>query len=130
MDVVIDTSALVAVIVGEPERSRIVKLTAGKTLIGPGSIPWEVGNAFSAMLKQGRLTLGDALKGLAIFQAIPIRYPKLDFERALTIAHENNLYAFDAYFLECAIRHNAPLVTLDRKLMASAKSLNVTLLEV
>jgi predicted nucleic acid-binding protein len=57
MDVVIDTSALLAVIAGEPEKEQIVRLTSGHTLIGPGSIPWEVGNAFSAMFKQGRLTL-------------------------------------------------------------------------
>ncbi len=57
MDVVIDTSALVAVIVGEPEKDKIVELTTGHTLIGPGSIPWEVGNAFSAMFKKGRLTV-------------------------------------------------------------------------
>ncbi len=44
MDIVIDTSALIAVIVGEPERNRIVELTTGNTLIGPGSIPWEIGN--------------------------------------------------------------------------------------
>ena len=75
MDIVIDTSALVAVVVGEPERNRIVELTAGNTLIGPGSIPWEVGNAFSAMLKQGRLTLNDAHKGHAIFQGIPFGTP-------------------------------------------------------
>ena len=41
MDVVIDTSALLAVILGEAERDRIVELTSGNTLIGPGSIPWE-----------------------------------------------------------------------------------------
>ena len=64
MDIVIDTSAIIAVIVGEPERKRIVELTTGYALIGPGSIPWEMGNAFSAMLKQRRLTLRDALKGL------------------------------------------------------------------
>jgi hypothetical protein len=34
MDVVIDTSALVAVIVGEPERNRIIELTTGCSLIG------------------------------------------------------------------------------------------------
>jgi predicted nucleic acid-binding protein len=73
MDVVIDTSALIAVIVGEPERKRIVELTAGNTLIGPGSIPWEVGNAFSAMFKQNRLTIDEARKGLAIFENIPIQ---------------------------------------------------------
>ena len=56
MDIVIDTSALLAVILGEPERNRIVELTYGKTLIAPGSVPWEIGNAFSAMFKQSRLT--------------------------------------------------------------------------
>ncbi|HPE46269.1 MAG TPA: type II toxin-antitoxin system VapC family toxin, partial [Deltaproteobacteria bacterium] len=60
MDIVIDTSALIAVLVGEPERSRIINLTTGKTLIGPGSIPWEVGNAFSVMFKHNRLSLDEA----------------------------------------------------------------------
>ena len=52
MDIVIDTSALIAVIVGESERDKIIDLTKGQTLIGPGSIPWEIGNAFSAMFKR------------------------------------------------------------------------------
>ena len=39
MDGVIDTSALVAVIVGESERDRIVELIAGNTFIGPDSMP-------------------------------------------------------------------------------------------
>ena len=56
MDIVIDTSALIAVIVDEPERNRIIELTTGNTLVGPGSIPWEIGNAFSAMFKQSKLT--------------------------------------------------------------------------
>ncbi len=125
MDVVIDTSALIAVIVGEPERNRIVELTAGNTLIGPGSIPWEVGNAFSSMLKQGRLTLDEAHRGFTIFESIPLRYAKPDFVHALTLAHQTNMYAYDAYFLDCAIRHNAPLLTLDQKLRNAANSINV-----
>jgi predicted nucleic acid-binding protein len=105
-------------------------LTAGNTLIGPGSIPWEVGNAFSAMLKQGRLTLNETHNGLAIFKDIPIRYAKADFTHALTIAKQTNMYAYDAYFLDCAIRHSAPLMTLDRKLMTAAKTLDIDILEV
>lgn len=130
MDIVIDTSALVAVIVGEPEKEQIVNLTSGHTLIGPGSIPWEVGNAFSAMLKQNRLTLDEANKGIAIFQGIPVRYSRPDIASALTLAKQSNLYAYDAYFLECAIRHNAPLLTLDRQLMKTAKNLGIATWEV
>ncbi|MCF8039094.1 MAG: type II toxin-antitoxin system VapC family toxin [Desulfohalobiaceae bacterium] len=130
MEIVIDTSSLISVIVGEPERKRIIKFTTGNTLIGPGSIPWEIGNAFSAMFKQKRLTLSEAEKGLSIFRGIPIRYIDPDFVKALKLSQQADIYAYDAYFLDCAIRHRAPLLTLDRKLMASAHNLNVETLEV
>ena len=129
MDVVIDTSALIAVIVGEPERDRIVELTTGNTLIGPGSIPWEIANAFSAMFKQNRLTLDEAQRGLVIFDGIPLRYTKPDFINALKISKKANIYAYDAYFLDCAIRHKAPLLTLDRKLKIAAQKLNLETME-
>jgi predicted nucleic acid-binding protein len=130
MDLVIDTSAIIAVIVGEPERDGIIQATTGHALIGPGSIPWEVGNAFSAMFKRDRLTLEEALKGLAIFTSIPLRYVEPDFDMAMEISKKADLYAYDAYFLACAIRHKAPLLTLDRKLKNSAQDLNVEMLEV
>jgi len=130
MDVVIDTCALIAVIVGEPERNRIVEFTTGNTLIGPGSIPWEIGNAFSAMFKQNRLTLDEAKKGLVIFDSIPLRYIKIDFVNALKISKQANIYAYDAYFLNCAIRYKAPLLTLDRKLKTAAQNHNVEIMEV
>ncbi|MEA3362619.1 MAG: type II toxin-antitoxin system VapC family toxin [Thermodesulfobacteriota bacterium] len=130
MNVVVDTSALIAVIVNEPERNRIVELTTGSTLIGPGSIPWEIGNAFSAMFKQNRLTLDEARKGLIIFDDIPLRYIKPDFVNALQISKQANMYAYDAYFLDCAIKHKAPLLTLDQKLKRAAQNLNIETMEV
>jgi len=130
MDVVIDTSALIAVIVGEPERNRIIELTNGNTLIGPGSIPWEIGNAFSAMFKQNRLKLDEAEKGLLIFDTIPLRYTRSDFVNALKISKKANMYAYDAYFLDCAIRHKSPLLTLDKKLKMAAQKFNVETMEV
>ena len=130
MEIVIDTSALISVIVGEPERERIIELTRGNTLIGPGSIPWEIGNAFSAMFKQKRLIIAEAERGILIFKAIPIRYIEPDFVKVLKVSKKENIYAYDAYFLDCAIRHKAPLLTLDRKLMISAQNLNVEILEV
>lgn len=130
MDIVIDTSALIAVIVGEPERNRIIKATTSNTLIGPGSIPWEICNAFSVMFKQKRLTLDEAKKGLSIFESIPIRYIESDFMETLKLSKKSNNYAYDAYFLDCAIRYKAPLLTLDQKLKLSAQNLNIEIVEV
>jgi predicted nucleic acid-binding protein len=130
MDIVIDASAILAVIVNEPERDRVVELTSGHNLVGPGSIPWEIGNAFSSMLKQERLSLKQARRGLAIFQSVPLRYLAVDLDNAVSIAHANNLYAYDAYFLDCASRHAAPLLTLDRSLKRAAEKVGINILEV
>ena len=130
MDIVIDTSALIAVIVGAPERKKIIELTKGNALIGPGSIPWEIGNAFSAMFKRNRLTINEAQKGLSIFKAIPIRYVEPDFVKIFNLSKQTKMYAYDAYFLDCAIRFKAPLLTLDKKLILSAQNLKVDTMEV
>ena len=130
MEIVVDTSAIIAVIFNEPERKAIIKKTTGQTLIGPGSITWEIGNAFSAMFRQGRLTLNEAFKALEILDKIPLRYTRTDFVRTMKIAKQAKIYAYDAYFLDCSIRHNAPLLTLDRQLLTVAKNLNIAILEV
>ncbi|MDR3629125.1 MAG: type II toxin-antitoxin system VapC family toxin [Desulfocapsaceae bacterium] len=130
MELVIDTSALIAVIVAEPERDTIIEITKGNTLIGPGSIPWEIGNAFSAMFRQNRVSMKEADKGIEIFNTIPIRYIEPDFSKILYLSKENSMYAYGAYFLDCAIRHKAPLLTLDKKLRVIAENLNIETLEV
>ena len=130
MEIIIDTSTLIAVIVGKPERDIIVDITTGNTLIGPGSIPWEIGNTFSAMFKQKRLTIQEAEKGVAIFKSIPLRYIEPDFINSLKISKKTNMYAYDAYFLDCAMRYNAPLLTLDKKLEVMANKLKIQTLEV
>ncbi len=130
MDIVIDTSALIAVILNEPEKSTIIKLTAGNTLVGPESIRWEIGNAFSAMFKQHRIDLKLAQKALSIFEVIPIRYLDVDFSHSLKLAEENKIYAYDAYFLDCAIRHKTSLITLDGRMKTKAKNIGISILEI
>jgi len=130
MDIVIDTSALIAVIVDEPERDKIIEITTGNTLIGPGSIPWEIGNAFSAMFKRNRLNFEEAKRGLEIFNSIPLRYIEPDFTNAVSISRQTNMYAYDAYFLDCALRQKAPILTLDSRLMQTAQNLRISILKV
>ena len=127
MNIVIDTSAVIAVIVGEPEKDAIIAATSGHTLIGPGSIPWEIGNAFSAMIEQRRIDVEDAQRGLEIFDSIPLQYVNVDMANVLSIAAQVNAYAYDAYLLDCALRHTAPLLTLDRTLRRAADALGINL---
>ncbi|MBT4286905.1 MAG: type II toxin-antitoxin system VapC family toxin [Deltaproteobacteria bacterium] len=77
---------------------------------------WEIGNAFSAMFKQIRLSLDEAKNGLTIFKSIPLRFIETNFFNTISLAIQTNMYAYDAYFLDCAIRFTIPLLTLDRRL--------------
>ena len=130
MDVVIDTSALLAVILAEPERDRIVQVTRGHSLVGPGSIPWEVGNAFSALLKRKRISSNDVRRGLELFNEIPLRYVAINMEHSLDIAEQAQIYAYDAYLIECAKQLSAPLLTLDKRLERVATKLGINLMEI
>jgi predicted nucleic acid-binding protein len=66
--------------------------------------------------------MDQARKGFAIFDSIPIQYVKTDFINTMAISKQTNMYAYDAYFLDCAVRRKAPLLTLDRKLKGSRKN--------
>jgi predicted nucleic acid-binding protein len=57
MRLVVDTSTVIAVVAGEAEKARLIELTKDATIAAPPSIDWEVGNAFSAMLKRSRINL-------------------------------------------------------------------------
>jgi len=50
--ILVDASIFLAVILEEPERDGIVELFEGKEIVSVGCLPWEVGNAFSAMLNR------------------------------------------------------------------------------
>ena len=130
MIVVIDTSALVAVLVSEPQRTTLVRATQGADLVAPGSVHWEVGNAMSALLKRRRATLPQVQHALTAYAAIPIRLVDVDLALALAVAAEHSLYAYDAYLITCALAQRAPLLTLDRGLARAATAAGVASFEV
>jgi predicted nucleic acid-binding protein len=129
-NIVIDTSALIAAILDEPEKDRLIEMTEGATLIAPGSHRWELANAFSAMFKRGSLSLKAALAALEVYEGIPIRSIDVNLDRALEIASDLGIYAYDAYMIVCAMDYKAPLLTLDRALARQARSCGVSVPEI
>lgn len=129
-EIVIDTSAVVAVITDASEKAGLIRMTADAALVAPSSVHWEVGNAFSAMMRRGRLTTGLAARALDIYQSIPIRFVDVDLTASLAIASEHRLYAYDAYLLECARARRAPLLTLDRALARVATKMTIDVMEI
>jgi predicted nucleic acid-binding protein len=130
MEIVIDTSALLAVVAMEPERAELIRLTRGATLVAPSSVHWEIGNALSAMFKRKAIELADALRVLDGYAAIPIRLVDPSLREAVQLCRELNVYAYDAYVIACAINQRAPILSLDNVLKERARSIKLDVLEV
>jgi predicted nucleic acid-binding protein len=129
MKLVADTSVFLAVALGEPERPRIIELTAGYGLVAPEVLPFEVGNALIALLKKGVLRAEDVPRVWTAVAQIDVELRTVDFPTALEIAIARGLYAYDACFLECAARLRLPLLTLDRRMQRAAEEMGLTALE-
>ncbi|GAB4431460.1 MAG: type II toxin-antitoxin system VapC family toxin [Anaerolineae bacterium] len=130
MQIIVDTSAIIAVLVDESSKAGIIQATQEADLLAPPSIHWEIANAFSAMFKRNRLSLEEALTAISIYQQIPVRFVDVELDESLTLASQLNLYAYDAYLLRCAIKYNAPVLTLDQGLAEQAKQLGIKVIEV
>ena len=130
MEIAVDASVLIAVVAEEPEKATLIDLTAGSSLITPASTHWEIGNAFSAMIKRKRITIAEAEKAIENYNQIAIRFVDIDLVEALRLAEMLTIYAYDAYLLKCAQASNCALLTLDHGLVRAAKRANIKVLEV
>lgn len=129
MRVIADTNVFLAVILEEPERADIVRLTSGSILMAPEVLPFELGNALSALLKRRKLDVQRLCAAWKAASAIPVELRPVDVLSSLDLAGRFSIYAYDAYFLECAMRHAVPLLTLDKNMKKVARQLGISLLE-
>lgn len=130
MEVVVDASVLIAVITNEEEKEKLVAVTNEAELIAPLSVHWEIGNAFSYLLKRKRVTIDEALQAIEIYLQIPVRFVEVELTDSLELANEFGIYAYDAYLLRCADKYRLPLLTLDNRLVQVAKEKKIQVLEV
>lgn len=132
-ELVVDTSIIIAVIADEPEKSSLISLTEGYDLVAPRSLYWEIGNAFSAMIKRGRITLDQASAAIEIYEQIPLNLVGVDLQQAIKVVDRYRIYAYDAYMIACALDLDCPIITLDGGLSYAAyaaKAAGVEILEV
>jgi predicted nucleic acid-binding protein len=130
MQLVVDTSAVVAVLIREPQRAALMEVTKSAHLIAPPSVHWEIGNAFAAMFKRHRLSLGTARRALEAYRQIPIRFSEVELDRAMELAEQLNIYAYDAYVILCAMQHRCALVSIDHGLQLAAARVGVRAMEI
>jgi predicted nucleic acid-binding protein len=99
--------------------------------IVPALWPLEVANALLMGERRRRATEADTLKWIGILAGLPIA---IDGETnvhawsdTLNLARRHNLSAYDAAYLELAMRRGLPLATLDEQLKVAARAVGVRL---
>lgn len=129
MNIIADTNIFLAVALDEPEKKRIIQLTAAVNIISPKVLPYEIGNALSSIIKRKTLTPNEAFLVLEAVEKIPVRLVSINIQQALRIAIRFNIYAYDAYFLQCALTYSCPLLTLDKRMKQVAIELGIEIVE-
>lgn len=129
MEIVVDTNIFIAVALNESSKARIVEITADASLVAPDVLPYEIGNAFSTIAKRGQATTADVLSAERAAASIPVRLLQIDINAALQLACEHHIYAYDAYFLQCARKRSLALLTFDQRMKQIARDFDIDLLE-
>jgi len=105
-----------------------------RTAMVPAIWPVEVANALLVGERRKRIRQPevrrflDLLKGLSILED---GQPFADtVSNILPLAREHDLSAYDAAYLDVAVRHGAPLATLDKALQKAGRAAGVKIFEV
>ncbi len=86
----------------------------------------ESANALWKYIRAGQLTITQVQENLATLKTFPLRVVSLAelMEEAVNIAVAYNISAYDASYIALSQRVNAPLLTLDRRLLNSLANAN------
>ena len=129
MKIVVDTNTFLAVSLDEPEKDWLIEATDGHDLVAPTVLPYEIGNALSSLVRRKLLTEAQLAGAWDAAAAVPVELAPVDARASLLLAGHFRIYAYDAYFLQCALETKSPLLTLDRSMKHVAKLLDITLVE-
>ena len=112
----------------------VLERLADTRAVVPALWPLEVANALLMGERRKRSTEADTIKWTGILASLPIAIDGETNSHAwsdtLSLARGHHLSAYDAAYLELAIRRGLPLATIDGKLRTAAQAVGVALLEV
>jgi predicted nucleic acid-binding protein len=117
---------------GGAEADTLIEKVAAEGAAVPGLWSFEIANGLGMGERRRRLQPAESLAFVAMIEDLPVRTDRATGMRALhetmSLAREHRLTAYDAAYLELAMRLSLPLATGDRSLRAAARRAGVVLL--
>jgi predicted nucleic acid-binding protein len=114
----VDASAVAAVLFDEPEAAPVLA-SVGQTLLAPGLLRYEIASVCAAKLQREPGLAKLTLRRYRLFTGLSIDFDEPDWDTLPVLARLWQLSAYDAAYLQLALKHKAPLVTLDARLAAA-----------
>jgi predicted nucleic acid-binding protein len=114
------------------QADRFLSRVTAEDVLWVPSLWWcEVANALILAERRKRLTEADGIQLKELYGMLPIKTDTIigpeAIERLRTLAREYKLSAYDAMYLELALRKGLGLATLDRNLRSATEKAGVTL---
>lgn len=111
--------------------SNILEMLENAECLVPHIWALEVANVLLVAERRNRLTKADSSQFLTYLKTLSIQAdetpPYTVLDDILTLGRQCDLSAYDAAYLELAIRKGLPIATLDDRLRSAAKGLGVAL---
>ena len=134
-DIVIDASVALAWCfrdeLTETVQHLLLELQSGAAMV-PTLWPLEVANVLALAERRKRITHAESAQLIELLGTLDITVdgeaPALAFSRIFDLAREERLTAYDAAYLELAMRLGMPLASKDRDLCDAAERVGVTVL--
>jgi predicted nucleic acid-binding protein len=117
MPVVVDASAIGAIMFGEPEGPALAAYLEGETLVAPALLDFELVSIALKKARKRSQTLPAVAVSLDAALNLPISRRAVAAVEVLALAAETGLTTYDASYLWLARALDAELVSLDATLM-------------
>ena len=130
---VIDASILAGLALADERPSRAVAAVERlreETALAPSLVFFEIRNVLLVSERRRRITPTGTEEFLQIVARLPIMIDvDCDEKRLMPLARKHRLAAYDAAYLELALRKSVALATLDAELERAARAEGVTLVQ-
>ena len=133
----LDASVTLAVLLEDessPYADAVIELLKREEAVASRIWPLEVANAILTAVRRGRILAADALLLVGAMNGLRVDVDRETADAPLALAVANfgiahGLTAYDASYLELAIRRALPLATIDRRLRDAASAAGIPILQ-
>jgi predicted nucleic acid-binding protein len=121
----VDASALAALLFGEPKADLVAEYLSGADLFAPSLIRYELASVCDKKRRLYPAQQDLLLAAIALYPRLGVAEVEVPATEMASLARDAEVTAYDAAYLWVARHAKIPLLTLDRKLAAAARTLGL-----